>query len=888
MASTRTGKFGIQPRVAQSLTSVLADIARQFQQQRDQNLMDAWMKGGTFEGRKATDAMVLAHWKSRMGDVSKDDPMYDTYKNAHTQLDYNIHESKMTAAYALHKTSDAAMVSFYLGWAKKVPKDSEFYRVLQRDAGQYMRTQRTNSEAEKRKAAELKYQSEQAATRKGKEAAGEYIIDTLRRVAQSGYADGGITAAISAPGSNSDLTDFDPTDPETMLRLLNVITPGTGPHLGATANKSVIFHDDDKKGVTGQDIMSQLGKLDPSWSPGQPLDVGYITGVLDTQVKGLNERIARATKTGHVQDATELGKSKSYVAMLNREVGAWPVQKAYNDLRATRDAVVNDPTASPAAVLKAQDAYAASLVELSKSPNIAADDNMRSRLVGEAKGEDGAPTLYESFTGLQNGAFDPSSAKDSANTQAHMDYLREQVDAVATGAAVWTYGTTGSNGVFVPQAGGKEVGAAPREAVAAGGAMPTTITVPDPAGGLPMQVMVTATPIYATAKDPVTGNYLQQANKNPIGYAYDVTSGGKVTTSYGFTAKGPDGQFTQVFSQDPPWDTSLPVTASSTGGNHLEVDLTKVYADANKVTRNPDGTLSGTGIATNVNGAVPNMPGFSVVGYEPPGPKGGDAKPGTVIFDPFVAATGTDPTRQGTFDPHTDFTSLTLSTLTQSTDGDSILKNLDSNPAFKSQLDQDNLKYAGANYDPASGQYLQDGSGDPNRLASSNSQVAYITAPSDPRLGPGADRAFMWTRDFTGSPFPGGASTAPAGSGGPGGQAPVNQLPSDLIVGSDWAALGNAFVPGQNNLKSDMGGDKAGLNIKTVGTIKVPGSPLIGLQPTPKPLQGVVASTTGAYVPPPGQTGSQAPGGTSPQGGGSGSKPPSGGSNPIYGGGQRL
>src|SRR5882672_10083678 len=145
---SRTGNFGRAPRTATSLTNTIIAIAREYQQQRDTNIMNAWEKGGTFEGKKVTDKLVLAHWKERMNGVSPDDPLHDTYKNAVEQLDYTIAESKMTAAYALKKKSDGQMVSFYLGWAKKVPKDSEFYRVLQRDAGQYMRTAKQSNQAE--------------------------------------------------------------------------------------------------------------------------------------------------------------------------------------------------------------------------------------------------------------------------------------------------------------------------------------------------------------------------------------------------------------------------------------------------------------------------------------------------------------------------------------------------------------------------------------------------------------------------------------------------------------------------------------------------------------------------------------------------------------------
>ena len=122
----RTGKFGRQPRVAASLTNTLVSIAKQFQDQIDSDIMSAWQKGGTYQGQPVTDAMVLQHWNDRMAGVSKQDPMYDNYKESVQQLTYSIAESKMTASYALQKTTDAQMVSFFLGQLKGVPVNSEF------------------------------------------------------------------------------------------------------------------------------------------------------------------------------------------------------------------------------------------------------------------------------------------------------------------------------------------------------------------------------------------------------------------------------------------------------------------------------------------------------------------------------------------------------------------------------------------------------------------------------------------------------------------------------------------------------------------------------------------------------------------------------------------
>jgi hypothetical protein len=851
----RTGRFGRQPRTAPSLTNTLIAIAREYQNQRSQNIMDAWQKGGMFEGKKATDSVVLKFWRDKVDGVSPDDPLHDTYKNTVLQLDYTIHESKMTADYALKKKSDAEMVSFYLNWAKKVPKDSEFYRVLQRDAGQYMRNQKAVSQTSIKQAAELAYQRQQDGTRKAREAAGEYIIDTLRRVAQSGYADGGIAATIAAPGSGSDLTDFDPSDPETMLRLLEVITPRNsrtpGYGAGAHANDDVIFHDDDKRGITGNAIMAKLAKLDRSLRPGEPLDVTYITGLLDRQNKGLQERIDRAIKTGHMSDASELQKSKAYVATLTRQVAAWPVERAYRDLRDTFDAVANDPTASPQAVLKAHQSYMSGLSGLASDPRIAADDNMRARITAEAQGQTGIPTLNESFTGLQNGAFDPQSAKDSANTAAHMKFLQEQVDVVNSGGAAWTYGTTGKDGVFVPDPTGREIGAAPADQIAAYGAPGSmqAITVPDDRGGNPMVMYITATPVFGTATNPATGEAIHPENANPVAYAYDIPQGGKKITVYGFQSK--EGL---IFSSDPPWDDRLKVTASNSGGNHLEVDMTPILP----VLPGDNPGSPKLGIDLTKQGDT-GILGFHVQNVG--NPTANNPNPtGALTFDPYTALTSTS-TRNalGSTDPATDFHSITLATLMSTQQGMTILRDLDRQPAYKAQLDADSYTYAGYRRD-ANGAWLPGMNADPSKFGAAQGTVDMAkTAKSTMDF---VDRAMkVWQRLRTGTPFAGGTqSTVPGPNGGRVAGESVSRLPTDLVAGTKFEALGKAFLPGTSSIKPPENLARPDFVINMGKAIMTPSLP----PPQAITVKGPTAGAT-TNQPVPTQTGSQAPSQTGSQ-----------------------
>jgi hypothetical protein len=870
----RTGRFGRQPRQAQSLTNTLVAIAREFQNQRAQNIMDAWQKGGTFEGKKATDSVVLAFWKDKMSGVSKDDPLYDTYKNAHSQLDYSIAESKMTAGYATKKYSDGQMVSFYLNWAKKVPKDSEFYRVLQRDAGQYMRTQQATSRASSDQLRELRYQKAQAGTQKQMEAGGEYVIDTLRRIAQSGYVNGGIASVISGPGSGSDLTDFDPNDPDVMLRLIAAITtrenPGAetkkrvGPDGVVTGDKGefignpdTLYHDDDGRPVTGTDIMRVLGNRVPGLTEGQPFTINLVTDILDTQMAGLNERIARAKKTGHMTDVASLTKSKGYVATLKRQAAAYPVQRAYEEARADYDAVVGDKSSSPAAVLKAWDEYSATLTSLSNDPRIAADDATRTRLIAERDGTTGVPTLHETFTGLGNADFDAASAKDSAENAANIQFLRDQTEAVATseGAIVWTYGELDSNGIFQPKSGGTRIGAATIDAVKGGGANMQAITIDDPRGGVPITMMVTGTPIYAVAKHPETGDPLSSSNSNPIGWAYDIPKGDTFETQYGIQTKAG-----LVFSADPPYDPSLPTTNSGKGGPHIEVDLSAYVARS----LGYDGLDPVTGqYATKpaLDTDVDLPGGIHVVEAGIWNARTRTVKPGTIVFDPQDAAQSTD-TRNGigTPDPISDFTSLTLSNLMMSYDGRAILSNLDKYPEFKQTIDRDVYTYAGYQQDVKTGAWVPGTNADPNKLAEAMGQRdMVVNAKTFTDFVSTA--ASTWQRTVTGSPFLGGDKKT--GNSGVGFTAEgFAKLATDLVQGTPFEALGDVFKPGTATIKpAELAPASSPLQIKPVSVIKAPAVPTVNV--STGFTTGPVASQTGSQ--PPAQTGSQAPAQTGSQ-----------------------
>jgi hypothetical protein len=896
----RSGRFGRAPRTAPSLTSTLIAIAREYQQTRDNNIMDAWQKGGTFEGKKVTDDLVLAHWKERMNGVSVDDPLHDTYQNAVTNLDYTIHESKMTASYALKKTSDSQMVAFYLGWSKKVPKDSEFYRVLQRDAGQYMRSAKNVSQAAIEAAKEKKYQDQQSETSKKYEAAGSFLTDTMRRLNQSGYADGGIVNTIEAPDKSTDsagqdLTSFDPSDPEVSMKLLALLTPYTGaqdPRVGKPgtigegsfgANGAVLYHSDsiDKKtgkpkAVTGADILAQLTKYDPSYKPGQPVDVPYLTGLLDRQNTGLQERIDRANKTGHMTDAANLTKEKGYIANLTRQVAAWPIEKVYQDLKQTWEAEKNDPTISPQALTKAWSSYQQGLYGLAKDPRIASNDNMRTRLTAEANGDDSTPTLGESFTG-QDVNMTGFRSKDTATTQGTIKQAQDQIEAVTKSMelpptdpskVVWTYGTTKDDGTFVPSPNGTEIGTATMQDVNSSGLMPQTVTIPDARGGAGIQMVVTAVPVKGVAKDPVTGKDLAPTNDQPIAYAYNFPQGGQNGLRYGYLTKDPADPTKSVMNfsdeKNPPWNDKLTATPSSSGGNHYEVDFSPLIPTAPSTSGGAPGSLQ-LNVDTHKAGAIADLPGFNVA--DVPNPSAQNPHPvGTLVFDPYGASRASDVERNslGGTDPATDFISLTVANLMTTEDGRGVMRTLDQHPEFKGQVTFDNNTYAGVQVDEKG---VVINPGNPAKLAQTAQQTSLATsAKSFTDFVEGA--AKTWQRMTTGSPYPGSTPTTPGMTGLQ--ETPLGKLATDLVKGTPFEAIGAHLFGGTLTAKPPETPDsKATLLINAAKSITVPKVPEVKTVTTHDQTTGPSGGATSAqnYVQPQPQ-----PQPTSGGGGGAGPK----------------
>jgi hypothetical protein len=790
------------------------------QSQRDSNIMSAWEKGGVFEGNVVTDERVLAYWKSRMRHVDSRDPLYDAYKNAYMQIDYSIHESKMSTAYAQGRATDMDMANFYMNWAKKVPKNSEFYRVLQRDAAQFMRTARAKAEQAARERAEANYQNRMKAMYKKDQAASDYMLGVMNSLARSGNAGAGI-----APVAGSVLA-FDPTDPEAMLRLIDLIQPRTGEDKtgespARTTNKDVLFHDADGRPVTGADIVERLGKLDADFANGGTVDVGYIKDLINRQRASIKAQIKLANDTGHVTDANKLKENLDTIAEVGRQINAYPVQQQYMDLNADWVATRDNPYLSVPAKQEAWKKYQAALFALAEDPRISADDYTKNTLIAEANLTPNAPTLAEDFSGESRGKL-VADGQGMANAVA-VETWDDHVSGVESGEYAWTQGTWDSKGQFVPKADGLSWGAASIRDIQALSPAPTvTAMVPSGDGRSFIKVLLTGAEVTVSAANPL-GTAATPTTQNPVATMYTGNVNGRVVEMWAYNNGG------QIrYTTDPPWDQRAVRVVRNAAGVELEL----LNAPANKDV---------------LNSAPANFPGWKIV------PQSNGTS--QWVYDPFAGVFGTDPTRlSATPDPFTDFLSPTMAMTMALPDGSTVIKQMMRYPEFGEMLDAELHEAAGQRYDVTAGQWVGP-SGQPDPVLEERYNQLKAQNDVTSRRGAGgswdtwADSIMrLWDK----------VSTQPTVDGARAQDFPVDntvpeqlkaKLPTDLIrqwpTSTGWEALAGIFRPG-TNLIQFASDDKKKTGAITMGQpLRLPDVSTRPIIPTP-----AVTNNSPGYSPP--------------------------------------
>lgn len=853
----RTGNFGRQPRSSPSITNTLISIAREQQAREDNNIMDAWQKGGLVAGEKVTDEMVLAHWKQRLVDIDEEDPLYDTYSNSVLQLEYTVAQSKMTAAYALivepSSGDNMKMANFFLNWAKKVPKNSEFYRVLQRDAGQYLRAAKARKVAVKRVDTEKIYRGQMSALESKNERAGQTALRVITLLAQEGTVIGeNPLGQPSDIAQRSNLGTVRIEGVEQLMSLLgavmsetNVINPATGFVTGsksAGANKNVLYTDENGQAVTGSSLVATFKKLDPSFNG--KFDLAYVQGAIASARDGIDKRIKLARKTGHVAEASSLSLEQAKLNEFSRQVDAYPVAAEYNDLRKQMQDAVSDPTLLPDAKVSLIQSLRNEMGKLANDPRIEADTRMQTQLRGEAEGRAGVPTLGEDLSGEAVGYSDNIRDNDVIND--HLEQYMEQKDRIDSGEAVYTQGIYEKDPLsgktrFVPKTNGPEVGAASMAEInnLPGVGQPQLVMVPNGDGGGSTPMYVVPSPIHVRMND-ASGNEMPASNKNPAGSFISYMMNGKAVTLYSIQRNG-----TADWTTDPPWDASqVKVDPQRTNGVMTVTmtatpDLSKI--DHNKV------------------GAVPGMPGFSVVGATQNA--NGTWNPGTVVFQPTETLLATDMSRNhaGT-DPNTDSFSASLAAVKDSPDGNKLLNQWTGDERFNFILDHNAHMSAGQTFNPATGAW--DG-GDPSEYARNlNTMKTDIDAAKKGNLGTAvvdglwrkesADLSPDGIKPFVNRPQydPNDPFAAPKAF-------EESRLPSTFIQQNPTArfqALGFGYVPGTNSLANKSGSPDDRMTLTTGLNLKLPTytPPVIPKSVTPPPASTIpnVSTNPNVYTPP--------------------------------------
>jgi len=476
MARSRRGSFGLQPRVAPNVSGQIIALAREYVAKRQSNIMDAWRNGGTFEGKKATDDMVLAFWRGEMKDLDPNDPNYEEAKNNVMQLQYGIEQSKADVLHVQGKMSDMEYAGFFLRWAKKVPRNSEFYRTLQKDAAQLIESAKAKSRAN----------GERART----EAFNKFVTTTTARDIAIGDA---MTAALTDLSKKTGLS----------------IT-GNGDELLKMLTDDVKANPDSYRV-----LLDVIHKGDPQWDGN--LTEGYFNQHIKSATQGYDLIADRAQKAGFVSAYASAAQGMAAMSQWGQNLKVWPVAESYSVAENAFLKVFNDPTASQMDIQAASARFSAAITGMASQPGIDAGTKTMleadaARLIGQDAGD--APSFGSSMLGRQG--VDPNMA-GTLSTYAQLSA------EMAANPTAWAYAPVDKNGQFDPTGQGA-LGIVPAGAVPPGA---QAVMVPGRDGKAVLAMVATHAVYVKDANDPNAAPRLAGQELN-----YNV--GGRMMQHWGY------------------------------------------------------------------------------------------------------------------------------------------------------------------------------------------------------------------------------------------------------------------------------------------------------------------------------------------------------------------
>lgn len=475
---SRRGSFGLQPRVAPNISGQIIALAREYAARRDSNIMDAWRNGGTFEGKKVTDEMVLAYWEEKQKGLDPEDPNYNSNANQILQLQYGIEQSKQDLLHVQGKISDQQYAQFYIKWAKKVPRNSEFYRTLQKDAAQLIEQGRQKAKSAAEQAKTDRFNEFVKRTTDSKIAVGNYLTQALVDLAKQ--------TGMSVTG-NGDV-------------LLSMLTTDV-------KNNPDKYHG----------LLDSLSKADPTFDGN--ITESYFNKSVSDATQGYSDIADKARAGGFVTAYASAVQSQSSMAQWGQNIKTWPIAQSYSTADDAMDRVWSNPNSSQmektAAAIKAAETYES----LASTPGI--DAGTREQLLADAarlRGEDGGDAPSYGSAQLGRNGVTPEQAMQIST------WTKMQADMAANPAA-FAYGPTDRNGNYDPTGAGP-VGIVPRGSIPSGA---VAVMIPTGTGGSVLSY-VQPQPIYTT--DPNTGKEVLAGQH----IAYNV--GGKPIELWGYIDGG--------------------------------------------------------------------------------------------------------------------------------------------------------------------------------------------------------------------------------------------------------------------------------------------------------------------------------------------------------------
>jgi cell division septation protein DedD len=347
-------RFGRLPRSAPSLTATIVALGQQYEAQRERNLFDSWNQGGDWEGKKATDEVLMKYLKEKLSGLDRNDPKANEVRIQIASYEFAIENSKMEVKYAQKKVSDSGMAAFYRKWADKLPTDSEAYRQRAKLAAQYADRAHSAASSGRRAASDNAYYNRQTAI--GNEKIRPYadLFATIEDYARKGII-GYIAPALNTTGEGIADLRVNEGDATTMLAMLDQLAKDP-----ALADWRKEYIDRVRKyggQISGDTAFTQQG----------------ILAMADQAIAGYNAQIEVAKKAGRKGDVTALRNERDKVKDSKATISTIDEKADYEDSRKDWLEIVQDPDSTVAEKMQATNRYKNKLLDLAKRADRAGD-----------------------------------------------------------------------------------------------------------------------------------------------------------------------------------------------------------------------------------------------------------------------------------------------------------------------------------------------------------------------------------------------------------------------------------------------------------------------------------------------------------------------------------